>query len=529
MDIPSKLWHGPAEPNQAPTDIPMTIETDTCIVGAGPAGLAVAHALASAGVEVILLDSGADVPQQDLSALNDGDVVGGPYAPLGQSRSRQIGGSSGLWNTPVCRDVGAKYVPLDAADFERREGNDGWPIDRGALLPYYERAQRVCGIGPFAYDADDWADDAAKPLAMDSSCITSRIYQLGTRTALVSPLVSAIERAPNARVITNATVLRLDSDSREDAISSALVASPAGDRWTLRANRFVLAAGAIENARLLLISGRGDGIGNEFGMVGRCFMEHPRDHSLTLIPSTAALYRDASFYDARLAPPPATAADGQPHRRSRFEILGRLALRDDLIRQERMLNASATLLPIVRPWLRRTRSWLRGSIPRLGPWLPSDGHGWSRHPSPRRVFDGFQVLLNVEQRPSPNNRVVLGARRDPLGVQLPELHWELTTGERKEIERLRELFARELERAGLGRVVIRHDATVDPNAHHHAGTTRMHEDPRHGVVDANARVHSVSNLFVAGASVFPTAGFANPVLTTIALSLRLADHLAKDS
>jgi hypothetical protein len=512
------------------TDVGTTIETDTCLVGAGPAGLGVAHALASTGVDLVLLDSGPNADQPEQSALNDGDIVGGPYAPLGQSRSRQIGGTSGLWNTPVAGDVGAKYVPLDAPDFEHHEGDDGWPFGREALLPYYERAQRLCGIGPFSYDSDAWTDDAARPFGLDSSCLTSRVYQLGTRTALVSPLVGAIEAAPNARLIPRATVVRLDSGGRDDTISSALVASPTGDPWTVRANRFVLAAGAIENARLLLLSGRrGQGIGNEFGMVGCCFMEHPRDQSLSLIPATHALYRDATFYDARLAPTPSRAGGGHQGEQSRFEILGRLALLDDVIRRERLLNVSATLLPIARPWLRRTRSWLGGSASRLLEWLPSDGHGWSRYPAPHRLFDGFRVLLNIEQRPSLHNRIVLGSRRDPLGVPVPELHWCLTTAELNAIERLRGLFARELERARLGRVVTRQDAVVDPNAHHHAGTTRMHDDPRHGVVDQNARVHSVANLFVAGASVFPTAGFANPVLTTIALSLRLADHLAKTS
>jgi choline dehydrogenase-like flavoprotein len=57
------------------------------------------------------------------------------------------------------------------------------------------------------------------------------------------------------------------------------------------------------------------------------------------------------------------------------------------------------------------------------------------------------------------------------------------------------------------------------------GTTRMHADPRQGVVDADCRVHGVGNLFVAGSSVFPTGGSANPTLTIIALALRLADHL----
>jgi hypothetical protein len=258
-------------------------------------------------------------------------------------------------------------------------------------------------------------------------------------------------------------------------------------------------------------------------MVGRYFMEHPRDHALTLLPSTPALYRDAAFYDARTAPISLHATGGEP--RPRFEILGRFALAADFIRRECVLNASATLLPIVRPWPARARAWLPNSTPRLARWLPNGGHGWSRHPSPRRVFDGFRVLLNLEQRPQARNRVVLGSRQDAFGLPRPELHWGLTAGERGEIDRARRLFARELERAGFGRVTIRDDASIDPNAHHHAGTTRMHRDPRYGVVDEHGRVHSVANVFVAGASVFPTAGFANPVLTTVALSLKLGDSL----
>ena len=57
------------------------------------------------------------------------------------------------------------------------------------------------------------------------------------------------------------------------------------------------------------------------------------------------------------------------------------------------------------------------------------------------------------------------------------------------------------------------------------GTTRMSADPRHGVVDANCRVHSVDNLFIAGSSVFSTGGWANPTFTLVGLALRLADHL----
>jgi choline dehydrogenase-like flavoprotein len=62
---------------------------------------------------------------------------------------------------------------------------------------------------------------------------------------------------------------------------------------------------------------------------------------------------------------------------------------------------------------------------------------------------------------------------------------------------------------------------------HRMGTTRMHADPRDGVVDADCRVHGVSNLFVAGSSVFPTSGTAGPTLTIVALALRLARHLRR--
>ena len=119
---------------------------------------------------------------------------------------------------------------------------------------------------------------------------------------------------------------------------------------------------------------------------------------------------------------------------------------------------------------------------------------------------------------------MLSRARDALGIPLPEMHWRFTQEDGSALAMLRASIARHLEASGLGRVIAEPRA-VDPNAHHHAGTTRMHADARWGVVDADLRIHGVANLFVAGSSVFPTAGYANPTLTIAALSLRLADHL----
>ena len=160
-------------------------------------------------------------------------------------------------------------------------------------------------------------------------------------------------------------------------------------------------------------------------------------------------------------------------------------------------------------------------------WLPPTGHGWSTRRSAARNYDGFVILLNVEQLPHPDNRVTLSGRRDSLGVPLPALHWEWRAEDHARLARVRELVARNL--AGVGAATIDADALPDPNAHHHAGTTRMHDDPKCGVTDRNGRVHALDNLYAAGASTFPTAGFANPTLTIVAMALSLARQLGDDA
>ncbi len=164
------------------------------------------------------------------------------------------------------------------------------------------------------------------------------------------------------------------------------------------------------------------------------------------------------------------------------------------------------------------------------------------HPDPRAV--GYYLFVHLEQEPNPASRITLSERRDALGVPLGRLDWRLGDLERRSFRRALELVAQEFGRIGLGRV--REIGTDLPRvswlqkkgapgeggwppglrgSYHHIGTTRMASDPRRGVVDANCRVHGLTNLFVAGSSVFPTSGCHNPTLTIVALALRLANHL----
>lgn len=497
----------------APDD---TIKTDVCIIGAGPAGLTIASTLAGSRIDVVLLESGGAVAEPTILALNEGDVVGDPYAGLSDTRHRQIGGTAATWNTRTAHGVGAKFTPLDRLDFEARQAGalPGWPIDFEELTPWYVRAQSTAALGPFAYDAAPWSGDGCEPLVEFGPELASGVYHFGGRDALLGPMLRSIRVASNVRMISHATAVRLETDPTDREVRRIQIGSPNGPTWWVAAGQVVLCGGAIENARLLLYSARTpESLGNRSGWVGRCFMEHPRDRSLVLRSPSRTAFDRLRFYDAH------------EHEGGAL-VAGRLSIAPDEIRAGGLLNASATLLPAVRETVRVLRS-VAGPLARRRPaeeLLPRGGHGWSSHPAPALAFDGFSVLINLEQAPDPENRVVLGRRRDALGIPMPELRWRWRARDEFSRQSVRSVIANVLRRAGLG-VVRQREVPLDPNAHHHAGTTRMHADPRFGVVDANGQVHGVENLHIVGASTFPSAGFANPALTILALALRFAAHL----
>jgi choline dehydrogenase-like flavoprotein len=150
-----------------------------------------------------------------------------------------------------------------------------------------------------------------------------------------------------------------------------------------------------------------------------------------------------------------------------------------------------------------------------------------------------EVVLPVkhvqEQVPNPDSRVLLSRDRDRLGSRRADLEWRVSPVDKASAVRAHAILDRALRASRTGRVV---DSRLDHGpdwpadlrgARHHMGTTRMHADPKRGVVDADGRVHGVANLYVAGSSVFPTSGTANPTFTIVALALRLADHLKTEA
>jgi choline dehydrogenase-like flavoprotein len=494
------------------------LHADLCIVGAGPAGLVLARELVGIDRTVILLESGGSDTEPAAQELNRGDVNGIAYSGLDQTRHRQIGGTTNTWNTPLRTLMGAKYVPLDPWDFEPRSGPgpSGWPFDGAALRTYYRRAQGVCGLGAFDYTGER-TGGSASALPLPSPILSPAIYQFGPAALFTQTYPEQLAASNNVTLLHQGTACGLRIDSNARTATGIDVATLSGTRFRIRARLFVLAAGAVENARLLLLSrepGR-DAPGNAGGWVGRCFMEHPRDRSLRLIPAGPEVYRQAAFYDRHEWDNGVTTA-------------GRMAFDPRIGERSELPNASITLLPLPRdsaPGARLLKRVARRlGAPRLAATAPR-GYGWSTTDCPDRHYRGFQLLLNLEQFPHPENRIVLGAKPDRLGLQRAALHWQWRAPDQSRLDRLRETIAEAFRATELGRIEMDRNARPDLSAHHHAGTVRMHDTPRQGAVDADTRVHGMDNLYVTGSAVFPTAGYANPTLTIVALALRLADHL----
>ena len=468
------------------------LEAQICVIGAGAAGISLARALSGQGFRVLLLESGgleADPASQDLYR---GRVYGRNYFQLDVCRTRRFGGSTHCWHG-LCR-------PLDAIDFEARDWvpHSGWPFGLDALLPYYERAQEVLRLEPFDYEATSWAREALPLLPLASDEIRSGVFQVAA-SRFGELYREEIEQAPNVDSFLFANVVGFDIDERGDerGIARARVACLDGNAFTVKARTFVLATGGIENARLLLASG----LGNQHDLVGRYFMDHPHVVAGAFLPSQAEL--SLRFYRA--------------HPEGRIELAGYLTTTDAARRSEQLLGWCAFLAQ---------EAPLPELEQRLASVLREMDHPGAQ-PAGRAVF----FTNELEQAPNPASRVVLTDLKDALGVPRPQLEWRLSAVDKRSARRTHEILGRALGAAGVGRlqIMFSEDEHGWPpelgGGRHHMGTTRMHSDPKQGVVDPDGRVHGLSNLYVAGSSVFPTSGAANPTLTIVALALRLADHL----
>jgi choline dehydrogenase-like flavoprotein len=506
------------------------IQGDLCIVGAGAAGISIAREWVNSPLNVVLLEGGGFDLEAEMQNLYRGDIVGQPYYPLQAARLHYFGGTTGHW-AGWC----ATYDPID---FETRSWvpHSGWAIRREDLDPFYARAQPILDLGPYEYDAKNWVkrDKDLEPLPLDPNKVWTKMWQFSPPTRFGTKYRDAIVNARNVHLYTHANVCEVEANDELSAVDSLRVRTLDGKEYSVKARCYVLACCTIQNARLLLASNRrtSAGLGNAHDLVGRYFMEHLEMPSGELV----------------LAKPESTKTKMYALDLGVTKARGELALSAQAQKEHGILNGTASLEPgavgeqvqstfqfLPPQLLKAMMEWEKGGKVGPSPLRESSPPAAIAAPqAPSAAPRMFHLITRQEQAPNPNSRVTLGTEKDPMGMPRAKLDWQLTELDKRSIRTYYKVLGQEMGRSGVGRVQLRDWLLTDDDrtwpsflsgGWHHMGTTRMHADPKQGVVDANCRVHGIGNLYVAGAAVYPTAGSANPTLTLVALSLRLSDHL----
>lgn len=535
---------------------PNDMRYETCIIGAGPAGITLALELAARGRPSLVLESGRDAASaaQDLSAADIVDPA--VHDDMSIAVARRLGGASNLW--------GGRCMPLDPCDFEPRPFAQGarWPIGYEDIAPYYPAACRYATCGEPVFEA---------PMP-------------GVRAANDDFGFEAIERASNLPKMQKAHAdalkqsqlvdLRLDATvvdfeiAETGAIEAALVAGADGERRRIVADRFVIAAGGLESTRLLMIAQRRRPgmFGGPEGPLGRYYMGH-------IIGEIADIF----FLDDRFDDGFDLLRDGHgSYTRRRFTPSLDLQQREGLPNicfwpivppiadpRHRSGALSAVALALSTPGLKDLLLPEAIRIRHVGPhvdWTPhlrnvlSDaprmaafllGFMYRRYVASERIPGYFirnrsmryGLSYHGEQSPRPESRVVLGNATDSLGAPRLRIDLRFSREDAEGVVRAHEKLADWLMRSKIAEVHYRQpreqnvDAVVARMSHgtHQIGTARMGATRTEGVVDRDLRCFDAPNLFVASSAVFCTSSQANPTLSIIAFAVRLAEHLAGES
>jgi choline dehydrogenase-like flavoprotein len=494
------------------------IETDICIIGGGAAGITIALQFAGTNVKVTILETGGLNHEAEIHELGAIRNIGRPY-DTEACRLRYFGGTTNHW--------GGHCVRLEEIDFRVRDWipESGWPFGLDHLLPYYDRAHEIIGVGHNQYDPEPIAASLGyNCLPFAKGKIVSTLSRYSRRRFGIH-YSDTLGSAPNVTTFLYATVMSVTLCDEYAIASHALVKTLSNNEFKVKAKRFVLATGGIENARLLLDSDHQQktGLGNSSGYVGRYFQDHISYASGVIVPKTPVDKYDMYFSEKRYFDV------------DHLKVRASIAISQDATQELRIPKFRAELL-LASSFVRSMQNIRHLHFSSDDVYNLLQHHSWLwdfiAHRQRPNQRDEIVLMNYVEQTPNTESRVTLSEETNALGQRIAQLDWRLLSLDKEGIKVAHNIIAHEVGRSDFGR--FRYEMPDDEgerildgarSGFHHMGTTRMHNDPKKGIVDQNCRMHDVRNLFVAGSSVFPCSGWPNPTLTIVAMAVRLADYL----
>lgn len=501
-------------------------EADVLVVGAGTVGLVVATELAKSGLRVIVLESGGLRQDEDEHPLNAMVQIGANYPGAARGRFRCLGGTSTRW--------GGALIPFLAADMD----SGLWPVSHAEITSYLPRVEQLFQLPPGPYDwdgltarGDGKAPDYIARLAKWPAFAKRNVANL---------LSQEIANTENPVIWLNATATHFEV-GENGRLVKVVATAPDSAQISVCANEVVIAAGAIESTRLLLLADRQNG-GKFFApddVLGRYFHDHLSAPVAGLqVHDRNALNRIVGFRfegdgmrNVRFE-----LSERSPHRKIVPDCFAHIAFQEqqrggfdalrDLFRQlqQRRYPKLSTLVELTKslPWLMRA-TWWRFVEKRL------------LYPSAADI----QLHMVIEQIPRPENRIFLSDdRRGRDGQPLAVIDWTVGRQDEENLTRATDLFIDCWRGSALAPLadILRRSAgeaeaelALGGSAFHPGGTTRMARSPHDGVVDRDLRAFHVPNLRVLSTSTFPSGGGANPTMMLMMFALRLADDIARGS